>query len=176
MTRVALGPFESLFLVRQYEPSGVSPESESLAKMRSMIGGHLIQNLFLGADRMDVANELASVFEDCSQTNWDAYGALPLSQEAFQETLSFLRSMPLDLARPEVVPEPDGDIALEWKGTGGRTFIVSFDGTSAATFAGLLGGGNKIHGTSRFIGSMPQNIQDILLQHFSKSKSKAGTT
>jgi len=156
----------------QDEPNGVGPESQKLSRIRSDIGEHLTRNITVGADLADRQDELFSVFEECSDSDWDAYGAIALSPEAFEETQWFLRRIPLGIAMPEIVPEPDGDIGLLWTGTGGKTFVVSFDGTSMVTFAGLLGGGNKIHGTSRFISSIPKNILDILVQHFPRRKSK----
>ena len=148
------------------EPPGVSPASEALSHMLLNAREHLNSTRAMGSNLADSLNELYDVYDECSSTNWDSYGARKLSPGAFLEAKSFIEQLPSDISKPCIVPEPNGDIGLEWVMGNHKIFVVSFDGKSELTFAGLLGGGMKIHGTARYFGSIPQKIHEILLQSF----------
>ena len=128
-----------------------------------------LQRLYAGAVaslRKSVTwNYLGSVFvalketyQECSEDGWDGYGALPIAQETYDEAVRFLNAMPSRLPMPEIVPEPNGDIGFEWTFGKNRTLVASVSGTNRITYAGLLGTGNKSHGTEVFDGSIPQTI------------------
>ena len=99
---------------------------------------------------------------------------LPVSPDAVLEAQYFLRQLPLGAKMPDVLPEPDGDIGLEWVDDHARTLVIGFSGTSEITFAALLGGGEKKHGTARFVGSIPPSIR-TLVQSFPRRTSKTRT-
>ena len=106
-----------------------------------------------------VLSDLKKIFREYFEKDWDGYGALPISQEAYHEAVRFLVALPLSwLPTPEVVPEPEGDIGFEWNFGKNRIFVVSINGTNIVTYAGLLGTGNKTNGTEVFDGSIPQTI------------------
>ena len=106
-----------------------------------------------------VLTELKKIYEEYSEKDWDGYGALPINQEAYHEAVRFLEALFLSwLPTPEVGPEPEGDIGFEWNYGKNRIFVVSINGTNIITYAGLLGTGNKTHGTEVFDGSIPQTI------------------
>ena len=106
-----------------------------------------------------VLSELKKIYQEYSEKDWDGYGALPITQEAYHEAVRFLVALPLAwLPTPEVGPEPEGDIGIEWNFGKNRIFVVSINGTNIITYAGLLGTGNKTHGTEVFDGSIPQTI------------------
>ena len=106
-----------------------------------------------------VLSELKKIFREYSEKDWDGYSALPISQEAYHEAVRFLEVLPLSwLPDPDVGPEPEGDIGFEWTFSKNRIFIVSINGTNIITYTGLLGTGNKTHGTEVFDGSIPQTI------------------
>ncbi len=108
-----------------------------------------------------VLSELKKIYQEYSEKDWDGYGALPINQEAYHEAVRFLKVLPLSrLPAPEVGPQPEGDIGFEWNLGKNRTFVVSINGTNIITYAGLLGTGNKTHGTEVFDGSIPQTIVD----------------
>jgi len=101
---------------------------------------------------------LKETYQECSEDGWDGYGALSITQETYDEAVRFLNALPSWLPTPEIVPEPNGDIGFEWTFGKNRTLVASVDGTNRITYAGLLGTGNKSHGTEVFDGSIPQTI------------------
>ena len=109
-------------------------------------------------------SELDEIYRECSKEDWDGYGALPVSQKAYYEAIRFLKAWPLSLPVPELEPEPEGDIGFEWNFGKNKVFATSVHGTNFITYAGLLGAGNKTHGTEAFDGAIPQEIINKILR------------
>ena len=79
----------------------------------------------LGLDAKGVFDELFDVWNQCSSPDWDGYGALPVTYDAFMTALSFLKALPLGTKAPAVGAEPDGHITLEWYRSPRRLLSVS---------------------------------------------------
>ena len=115
---------------------------------------------------------LKETYQECSKEGWDGYGALPVTQETYDEAVRFLSALPSWLPAPEIVPEPDGDIGFEWNFGKNRMLAASVDGTNRITYAGLLRTGNKSYGTEVFNGSIPQTLVD----HISRIRPRVAAT
>ena len=111
--------------------------------------------------------ELEEIYNECSEKNWDGYGADKISREVYFEVTKLLNLIPTSFPIPEIAPEPDGGIGLEWYKDKGQTFIISVDGRKVITFAGLFGEYSEVHGTETFTNSMPTFIFDHLNRLFS---------
>lgn len=145
-----------VFLSRDYS-SGSSEESKSLQRTLEEI----LANLRNSATWNHVAPTIAilhEAVEECSQTNWDGYGAQPVSGRTYSEAIRFLNALPIWLPVPEIVPEPDGGIGFEWYVSMQKTFVASVNGSGKVIYAGLFGRGNKAHGAEVFNGTIPQTI------------------
>lgn len=101
---------------------------------------------------------IKEVFKDCSEPNWDGYNAIPISYEAYCEAGKLLTLLPLSFPMPEIVPEPTGEIGLEWYKGKQFVFVISVGGNNIITYAGIFGEGNKTHGTEVFTESIPPTI------------------
>ncbi len=62
---------------------------------------------------------------------------------------------------PEVVPEPGGEIGLEWYRRKRLVFTVSVSGSNEIIYTGLFGT-NRIHGTEYFGDLLPSVILENL--------------
>jgi len=62
---------------------------------------------------------------------------------------------------PEVVPEPSGEIGLEWSKGKDKVFVVSLSGKNEIVYAGLFGI-NKVHGVEYFGDAVPSTILENL--------------
>ncbi|MDI6687094.1 MAG: hypothetical protein QME06_02615 [Desulfobacterales bacterium] len=114
-------------------------------------------------DWTDLAlEELEKVYEECSEANWDGYGALPISRETYSEARKLLRMMPSSLSRPDISAEPDGEITFEWYKEKYSVFVISVGGNNIITYAGLFGKSNKIHGTEYFAYESPEIIHHCI--------------
>lgn len=143
--------------------TGASDASKSLQQFCESAFEHLRKSVtwnYLGG----VLPILKETYQECSEAGWDGYGALPIAQETYDEAVRFLSAMPSWLPTPEIVPEPNGDIGFEWTFGKNRTLVASVDGTNRITYAGLLGTGNKSHGTEVFDGSIPQTLISHILR------------
>jgi len=106
--------------------------------------------------------ELEGVYEECLETNWDGYGAMPISRETYSEARKLLRMVPSSLPRPDISAEPDGEITFEWYREKYSVFVISVGGNNLITYAGLLGKSNKIHGTEYFADELPEIIRHCI--------------
>ncbi|MDF0665507.1 MAG: hypothetical protein P0119_05440 [Nitrospira sp.] len=82
----------------------------------------------------------------------------PISELTCKETIDFLRKLPSTLPIPEVIIEPNGDLALEWFVSNYCSFLVGFSGKGVITYAGLFGRGQKTYGTEFISEAIPSSI------------------
>ncbi len=109
---------------------------------------------------------LDEVFEECSEEGWDGYDALPITEEAFFEARKLINSLPvISFSMPEVIPEPNGEIGLEWCREKRLVFVASVSGRNEIVYAGLFGT-NKTHGTEYFGETLPSIILENIKRIF----------
>ncbi|NKC16694.1 MAG: hypothetical protein GKR94_32225 [Gammaproteobacteria bacterium] len=151
---VALHP-SNIFAYK--ESSAVSEASVKLESLLRLVRRHYLEP----ASRLSIEatyQELVSTFEDCSMPNWDGYGAAAISQASLYNALRFLDLLPPSLPSPEVTPESDGTVGLEWYKGKDWLFSIDIGGDGKITYAGMFGEGVQSHGTERFDDSIPQTI------------------
>ncbi|MCK4817825.1 hypothetical protein KA005_18790 [bacterium] len=110
---------------------------------------------------------LNEVYEECSEANWDGYDAAPISLEAYSEASKLLRIIPNSFPMPDILPEPDGGIGLEWYKDRGFSFVISVHGKNIITYVGLFGINNETYGTEDFTDSVPKVLLNGLKRLFS---------
>lgn len=142
--------------------SGLSNNGASKASHDIQIKlGETISELRLAITWSHVQSAIVSlrdVFRECSTDGWDGYDSERINQTTFDEAYIFLNSLPSWLPLPEIVPESNGDIGFEWCFGKNKIFVVSVEGTGQLNYAGILGFGNKAHGTEIFDGTIPKSI------------------
>jgi hypothetical protein len=106
-------------------------------------------------------DELATVWEECREPNWDGYEALPVTQGTLRNVYQFLESMPADIPAPSIGAEPDGDLTLEWHRSPRRTLSVSVSPEGDLHYSALFGS-NRVYGTEAFFGDIPKLILDLI--------------
>lgn len=155
MTALALSGYQYHLLQRPN--TGASKCSDELDKkvqdviihLREPITGHVKENLHI---------ELNNIFLECSKVNWDKYGANPINEAALIEAHWFLTALPSWVPNPEVIPEPSGEIGLEWDYGKDRVFVVTIKGDHSIAYAGLLGAGNRTRGIESYSEAIPSVI------------------
>ncbi|VVM04933.1 hypothetical protein MAMC_00313 [Methylacidimicrobium cyclopophantes] len=108
-----------------------------------------------------VKEALYTVAEECRSPNWDGYGAVPVSEEAYRLAYRFLEALPLGYAMPTVGVEPDGQITFEWHRSARRTLSVSIDPEGRVHYSALLGA-RKEHGEEPFFRELPQRVGELI--------------
>jgi len=114
----------------------------------------------LGIEQV-LREELAEVWEECSEPDWDAYNAIPVTWDTYQNAHQFLLSLPLGIPIPSLGAEPDGHITFEWHRAPRRTLSVSITPDDQLHYAALLGPGRTC-GSEPFFGDVPQRILDLI--------------
>lgn len=109
---------------------------------------------------------LCTLVGDCSSEGWDGYGAAAVKPGAIEEAVRFLRRLPGYVEPPEVGPEPDGCVALEWSHDGVPQFSISFAGTSMLDYAGVFSDGCSQRGVERFVEFVPPSLSVVLETRF----------
>ncbi len=84
--------------------------------------------------------ELEEVFKECIDADWDGEGAPSISIGAFTDAQNFIRRIPSDFSLPNILPEPDGTIGLEWSISEDDYIIINFVGTGYFNAVGRTSG------------------------------------
>lgn len=119
----------------------------------------------LGIEHL-IREELAEVWEECSEPDWDAYDAHSVTWDTYQNAERFLLAMPLGTPLPSVGAEPDGHITLEWHRAPRRTLSVSISPDEQLHYAALLGPGRTC-GSEPFFGEVPNRILALIREVYS---------
>ena len=137
--------------------TGYSSDAKILSRMLDETLDHLSRTGREEERLQSGITALNDLYQECCEANWDAYGARPITEDAYDEAFIFLLLLPSQIPLPEFVPEPSGAIALEWFREKNVVFVASVCGESFITYAGVFGV-NKVHGTEYFENSVPIQI------------------
>jgi hypothetical protein len=105
--------------------------------------------------------ELADVFMECMDADWDGHNAMPVTFETYQLAERFLLNLPLGIRRPSIGAEPDGQLTLEWYGGVRRSLSVSIDPSGFVHYAAVVGP-EREYGTKEFVDSVPSVILELI--------------
>ncbi|MBU2621569.1 MAG: hypothetical protein KKD92_04550 [Proteobacteria bacterium] len=148
--------------IMNFPTIGFGADFERLSRFYDQIVREVKKSATLGRQE-ETLHSLYELFEECSDEGWDGYNALPISEEAYLETRKLIQSLPITsfIPMPELTPEPNGDIALEWRNGSRNIFVASVRGRNEITYAGLFGL-NKTHGTEYFNDTLPAALLENL--------------
>ena len=125
-------------------------------------GRRQLQNSFaFGMRAKGVFGELLQTLEECRESNWDGYGAQPVSDTTYQLAQKFIEALPLGTPAPSIGAEPDGHLTVEWYRSPRRTLSVSISPDGDLHYAALIGSA-KAYGTEPFFGEAPKAIVDLI--------------
>lgn len=140
---------------------GFSDDSKNLVKNLKNQIREICEPLTIGRPLEEAVESLIEVYKECSEENWDGYGANPVSKSSISEALKFIDLIPSSFPMPQITAEPSGEIGLEWYKDKRLMFALSFSGKNMISYAGIFGI-NKIHGTEYFGDSIPSIIIENL--------------
>lgn len=109
----------------------------------------------------DARDELITLWQACRHSDWDGFGAEPVTEDVLRNAYLFLESLPRGLPDPSLGAEPDGQLTLEWHKSACRTFSVSVSPDGELHYAALIGP-NKSYGTEVFFGEAPAAIIELV--------------
>ena len=137
--------------------TAVSVESLRSAKVIRMVAYDDEATIFKSARKLSVAAAIADLAEEYSEDGWDGYDAKAIKRETLARAEAFLISLPFAIPLPEVIPEPNGEIAFEWRKKVASLFVVSIADTGRLIYAGRFGMA-KGNGVDYFSGGIPTEI------------------
>lgn len=78
-------------------------------------------------------DQLDAIYMECRAPGWDGHGATPITYTMYRKAVSFLEAMPNSLPMPDMVPENDGELAMEWSDSRGQSLSVSLSSNGRLT-------------------------------------------
>ncbi len=147
---------------------GVSEDSRQLRETEKEVFDHATQPIISGGWKRLLVNEAFEIYSECSESGWDGYEALALSQEAFLNAEHFINLIPVRTPRPDLVPSPDGWISFEWRSFSTRILSVTPE-NGVVIYAAVLGPQNVHYGRVPFEENrekLPPQIAEWLSEYF----------
>lgn len=155
--------------------SAISAEADALWRKAVAVMRSVAQSQALFGAKATAISQLWALMEECAGPNWDGDQALPLSREAALRTEDFIRSLPDALPMPELSPEPDGSISLDWIRSRHRLLSLSIGTSDRLAFA-WLDGSDRAHGVIRFDGErIPAPIIEGITAVMDRGDAAVGT-
>ena len=111
-----------------------------------------------------IIQHIYELYKECSEDNWDGYDAKRISVGTYLEAIKLAELIPSELPLPEVVPEPNGDIAFEWYRGKRFLFVLSVEGNNIINYAGLFGSATRIYGSEYVTDELPASVLERI-QH-----------
>ncbi len=143
----------SLFATASY---GVGGEAQKVEDLLWQLAHHLASSS-LGRMQQEAFRQLYEVLEECGRSNWDGYGAQPVSFETYEKAKRMITALPFGIPVPQISAEPDGEITFEWYVTPSRIFSISVGPNNELSYAGLFGA-SRTYGTEIFYDEIPQTV------------------
>jgi len=129
--------------------SAISFEAKAAQKEASTLVQSAERSQALFGAKAAVISQLRALANECADGNWDGNGAHPVNPVAVFMAESFVRAIPSTLPLPELAPEPDGSVSLDWIQSRNRLFSLSVGPNNRLAYA-WLDGTDKGHGVASF--------------------------
>jgi hypothetical protein len=109
---------------------------------------------------------LEQIRAECRRDDWDGPNSAPVTDMTIAATADFARAMyhllPVNVPPPDIIPEGDGDISVDWIISPSEIFSVSVSERSTVSFAGQFGREGGEHGWRRLDRSSPSALEGSL--------------
>jgi len=136
--------------------SAVSEESRAVREAMEAIRPSVEKSEALFGGKAAVIAHVWALVNECSEPGWDGDGAEPVDRLAAFRAADVIRALPPRVPLPEVAPEPDGSISLDWIRSRSRVFSLTV-GSSDRLALAWVDGSDRGHGVVRFDGQVVPN-------------------
>ena len=107
--------------------------------------------------RQAALRESREIAKETSRHGWDGGDARPLSRHAKDALNDALLTLTPHVPIPDIVPEPDGGVAMEWSSGKARSLIVSF-GPDGGLYYAFQIAGRRESGRRFFDAQLPSDL------------------
>jgi hypothetical protein len=149
--------------------TAVSPEADTIRRSVSAVTESMYESVWLYGLRTEAVSEILTVAARHGRPDWDGEGAEPISELATDRAIAFIRALPRSVPVPEIAPEPDGSISLDWIDSRSRVLSISIGVSDRLAFA-WLDGTNRGHAVERFDG---ERIPPLILERIRETMGHA---
>lgn len=147
-----------------FPPDHVTPAASRKSKIVGRKIRLMIERSYQTAIRQPrkiVRDELSQIYVNFRQPNWDGYNASPITAETFFAAKSFFELLQDSINVPEVMADPDGDIAFEWNNKD-NSLTVAVNSTGHIAFAGYFRDNATIHGSEAIDDSAVETVERLI--------------
>ena len=138
---------------------GNSQTAQYLDGANQAMGQYFRESIAFG--KQSAHDELATIWEECKESNWDGYNALPVQTATLRNTYVLIERLPLGYPLPSIGAEPDGNLTLEWYLHSRWIVSVSVSPEGILYYAALFGN-SDIRGSEPYFDEMPKPILDLI--------------
>jgi hypothetical protein len=149
--------------------TAVSPEADTIRRSVSAAMESMHLSIALFGPRTEAVSEVLAVAAKHGQSDWDGEGADPVSVFAADRAIAFIHALPGSVPVPEVAPESDGSISLDWVCSRSRVLSISIGVSDRLAFA-WLDGTDQGHAVARFDG---ERIPSLILERIRETMGHA---
>lgn len=141
-----------------------SKEAQIVRESAYRINKSWESSISLYGAKSEAKSQIWQIANECNQTDWDGYGAIPISISAACLAEDFIRDLPDVLVLPEFAPDPDGSISLDWMASKHRFLSLSAGDRGVFAYA-WINGSNRGRGVVK-IGSsgIPQSLVSLIIE------------
>ena len=108
--------------------------------------------------------QIGSEYLDYLEEDWDGEGASPITCDTLVNASRFLTECNARGLLPEISPEADGFIQLEWYERPDCVFSVSFGPSNVIAYSGVFGEGRGVYGADDVTYGVPEAIWSHIRQ------------
>ncbi|QOJ24696.1 MAG: hypothetical protein HRU78_14490 [Gammaproteobacteria bacterium] len=150
---------------------GISNPARDTANAAASALAHFTKTIVNKDPREKLKEDLIAVLMECNQNNWNGYDSIPINPNALLRAWDYARNLPKEIPIPEVTPEPDGEMALEWYGKDGSVFSISFGESDTISYAGLFSDKTKTYGVERLDSENKKILEEFITRALSGKRS-----
>jgi len=142
--------------------SGTSPEAHAVHRAASEVLRLAERSQALFGEKATALSQLVALSSECAKDDWDGEDAIAIDPNAVLMAERFLRALPDGIPMPELAPEPDGSISLDWIQSRNRLLSLSVSHNNRLAYA-WMDGSDKDHGVARFDGrNVPPRVLESI--------------
>jgi hypothetical protein len=137
--------------------NAVSPSAEEVDKKLAEVVIAEERSRALAGSKLDAISAVWDVAAEASQEDWNGEGAIAVDSVTAGNAVRFIQTLPAFLTMPEISPEPDGGISLDWIESRARVLSISI-GRSRSLPIAWLDGNTRGYCVVSFDEDMPNRV------------------